>query len=483
MKMITILLSFILINVNVFSQLPDGSIAPNWTVTDIEGNSHTLYDYLDQGYSVVLDVSATWCSPCWGFHNAGTLDDIYAEHGPAGNEGVNTNTTDDVMVFFFEGDGTTSLNDLYGPSSNSQGDWVTGVEYPIINSTALNNPYEIGYFPTVYMICPDRIITEVGSNDGSSYYAEPYFYSKISTCPALSTTTNDANILEYDGPNGVYCGADFPSVLTLQNRGTEVLTSLNIFMIVDNDTITTHNWTGSLSMYETEEISLTDMQSLPNGDHSYVLSLSNPNGVQDDDNSNNSVNGTFSTNSTGAEVLLKLRTDGSPDETSWEIIDGTTVVASGGDYDQSNHLYSEYACIDNNKCYTLHVYDSGNNGLSIGTTLLKLNGTTIASFSASEFSGGEIVKEFCIGTTGIENLNIKNIINIFPNPAKDILNIDLSETKSDIKIHNLLGDVVFQGEYNNANVSININSLIDGIYIVSVETSEGLTSKKITIIK
>ncbi|MFN0212627.1 MAG: hypothetical protein ACKVT2_00095, partial [Saprospiraceae bacterium] len=43
------------------AQIPDGSIAPPWTATDLNGGSHKLYDMLDSGYTVFMDISATWC--------------------------------------------------------------------------------------------------------------------------------------------------------------------------------------------------------------------------------------------------------------------------------------------------------------------------------------------------------------------------------------------------------------------------------------
>ena len=59
-----------------FSQLPDGTVAPNFTTTDVNGNEHTLYEYLDNGYTVILDISATWCGPCWNYHTGGTFEEI-----------------------------------------------------------------------------------------------------------------------------------------------------------------------------------------------------------------------------------------------------------------------------------------------------------------------------------------------------------------------------------------------------------------------
>ena len=92
---------------STFAQLPDGSVAPNFDLTDLDGTSHNLYALLDQGYTVFLDFSAVWCPPCWSYHTGGTLEDLYENHGPAGYPGVSSNTTDDVMVFMIEGDENT----------------------------------------------------------------------------------------------------------------------------------------------------------------------------------------------------------------------------------------------------------------------------------------------------------------------------------------------------------------------------------------
>ncbi len=82
------------------AQLPDGAIAPDFTLTDINNVTHNLYNYLNQGKKVYIDVSATWCGPCWNYHNTHALDDLWAQHGPAGAPGVNANTTDDCIVLF-----------------------------------------------------------------------------------------------------------------------------------------------------------------------------------------------------------------------------------------------------------------------------------------------------------------------------------------------------------------------------------------------
>ncbi len=202
----TLLFATLFLVSNTKAQLPDGSVAPDFTFTDLNGVSHTLYDYLEDGYTVFLDFSAVWCPPCWGYHTSGALEDLYVNHGPAGAPNVSATTTDDVMVIFVEGD-DNDLVCLQGTGCNTQGDWVTGTPYPImctgndlngnpINTTNPTNGYAISGWPTVYMICPDKLTKVIGQDPN------PYAGANVCAPPAWSCT--GSSCIDLGSGNGTF---------------------------------------------------------------------------------------------------------------------------------------------------------------------------------------------------------------------------------------------------------------------------------------
>ncbi len=292
-------LTLTLTSVESKAQLAAGSIAPDFTFPDLNSNTQHLYALLDSGYTVFIDVSAAWCGPCWNYHTgvtAGTggvpaLEGLYSAHGPNGDNKV--------RVMYIEGEltnTTAQLNGVAGTCSacTTQGDWVTGTLYPIVDlstatpgASAFETAYAIHYFPTVYMVCPDRSITEVGQVNTAA------LWTAAGSCSA-ATASVDAEMMNSNSlnPSLASCDSVMPS-FRLGNIGLTNLTSASIALKVDGTTQRTINWTGNLATYANTTITGYRVGSTVAGSHTITAVVSNPNGGSDPTTSNNSTNASF----------------------------------------------------------------------------------------------------------------------------------------------------------------------------------------------
>lgn len=363
-----------------FCQLDGGGIAPDFTLTDIDGASHTLYDYLDQGKVVVLDFFATWCTPC--NNNASEVERVYEDYGPDGN-----NT---IMMFLLESSGRSD-SDLEALQSFITTHNVTCPSFHECENTDVPSDYEIGYFPTYYIVYSDRSYKQVSGSSTTIYQT---MVDAIAENPGLSSTTYDAKVLEFEDPIGSFCTDSIRPKVTLQNYGTETLNSVDIKSIIDGNVIKTYNWTGSLAQYEIDELELADITGIDIGNHTFTFTVEKPNGETDLDNSNDSKDTPFIIVDNGAVITLSLTTDDYPSETSWAILDGDEEFTSAGGYSTANTLHTEDICVYADSCYTFTIYDSYGDGNSNKPVEITLNGYVLGSIT--NFSSGSSKSiEFC----------------------------------------------------------------------------------------
>ncbi len=207
---------------NLSAQIPRGTTAPEWTATDIDGNTWEMYDILNSGKHVVLEFSTVWCGFCWDFHNTGTLEAINDIFGPKG--------TNQIRVFYIEADldtNTDCLFDLPSCNSSSQGDWVTNHDFPFIDLAESNAPsmafdYQVGYYPTIYAVSAkgNNGVYEIGQETNISNWESWFFESFEMELSAVVTdaicpgdgaiqvsVTNGAGSLSYQWSDGTW-GSD-----------------------------------------------------------------------------------------------------------------------------------------------------------------------------------------------------------------------------------------------------------------------------------
>ncbi len=100
---------------------------------------------------------------------------------------------------------------------------------------------------------------------------------------------NDALLVHIEN-KPVLCAEVFSNKVTIENAGTDTLTSLEIHVSIRENTVEVASfvdtWTGSLANLEREEITV-EGASLEDGDYEVVITLANPNGVADEKPLNN----------------------------------------------------------------------------------------------------------------------------------------------------------------------------------------------------
>lgn len=228
---ITYLLFFIFISFYGHSQLADGAAASDWTFQQINadcngfGQTWNLFTELNAGKHAVIDFSAIWCPPCWSYHNGGTLETLWDQHGPGGD-----NT---IRVFYIEADCATNsdcLCDLPGCNGNSQGNWMAGTEYPVFSPTGspctnVTSDYSIGYYPTLYAInAQHKTVWEVGQVGVAAW--ESWLYESF-TLDAEFEVSND-NCGDGSGAINIDVTGGKGNITYLWNTGATTQDLLNV---------------------------------------------------------------------------------------------------------------------------------------------------------------------------------------------------------------------------------------------------------------
>jgi hypothetical protein len=473
------------------AQIADGSPAPDFTATDQFGNSHTLSTILAAGKTVIIDVSATWCGPCWGYHNTHALRDIYNAYGPDGS--------DEVMVFYVEGDAATTTADLNGTGGNTQGDWVTGTPYPILDNAAIATAYEITYFPTIYRICPDGLVYEIGQLTAAQIKADIN-----AACGALTGVTNHVQV---EGSEIAMCSTNGDAVVTFDNYGTNAITSGTMILKENGAQVATTPFSGNVAQFAVGTVTFPAMAFNLASTYTVEMTLVNGsapfNGALTVDNMS-----LVSANLTGANITVKVYTDNYPSETAWEIRNSATnaLVASGGPYigaggtasggpDALQTKTHSVTLPAGTNCYKVIMTDVYGDGFGYGTNPAGQYGMEIVSGSNTIINlnlgnfGAVMTRDAAMktdGTSAIGELEAVNF-NVYPNPASDVLNVSFEAVNSDyvVTMLDLQGRVVATQNHTSLNgaqtLSIPVSEFAKGSYIVTISTNGVSTSQNVII--
>ncbi len=313
---------------------------------------------------------------------------------------------------------------------------------------------------------------------------------KSSTDPIIPLYSNDAEITEISNISASNCVGHFDPVIVLRNNGSDALTSANITYTINNGEAISYQWTGNLAFLESETITLDEAVFTVLDENTVNFEIENPNGQVDDYPSNNIKSiGISKGVEANATVLLILKLDDNPEETTWEFTNSLgEMIYEGGPYSTpGEQIFEEYEFVTTD-CYTFNIYDAAGNGLNGGTFAIGFGSTIIVQ--GSNF-GSKAEGQFRVLFTGVDEFAENSEMSVYPNPVGNMafVSIDLQDSEIvNLNVYNSLGEVVYtisnetltEGKHT---LEINTSQFVNGIYYINMNYGGKNYQEKIVVAK
>jgi hypothetical protein len=472
------------LTISANAQLTNGSVAPDFTVTDINGNSHTLSTYINAGKKVIIEFSGIMCGPSYKYKQTGALADFYYAYGPQGSN--------EVVVLFIE-DGPNSsyvlqgLNGIYNPPTF--GNWIQDTPFPIAISQSIPDTYNLNYVPYLVEVCSNGLLYNLGQQTASSlrYWAGSY-------CGTLTGVQNHVKIL--DTETG-FCSATGSFKTNIKNYGVNLVTSMVLKLKQNGSVVSTKTFTGTITQFSNQEIAFDPITL--NSTAQYTVEVATVNGVANRVAAFSTANATFhSAIQAGVNVEVKIHTYRNPDNMTWKIKNSAgTEVVSGGPYPAgapyANSVLTQTATLPNTPdCYTVELLDShgygwrnynayaDDNPVAAGLEIISNSTTVFSRLYVGNFGSSITYGDvFRVGTLGIEE-PIAEALNIYPNPTTGIIRIE-TLNNFNISIYDMMGKLVIHSNDMLPNSVIDMGHLQKGIYIAKVIEGDKSYLKKIAL--
>jgi len=305
----------------------------------------------------------------------------------------------------------------------------------------------------------------------------------LSNLPTLSACTDELTV---------------EPIFTLQNSGNETLTSADIMYSLNGNPVDTYAWTGSLATLETAQITFPEQTLTISTMDTFSVSVQNPNGVMDENISDNVYDLGFSFARIGSNTLnLELTLDFFGTHTSWELRNSAgDVLYNGGPYENGSFetIMAEMS-LPEDGCYDFEIFDSAGNGIccSLGEgsyTLSDGSGAVLAQ--GSQYGAGEstpITFDSSLSTS-VEETIFEEGFTLSPNPTSGnlMLNFGLEAVaNTTVSIHDMMGAQVMTIDLGTLASGphihhVKMNNLANGIYIVRLSADDdGFVSKKVVL--
>ena len=89
-----------------------------------------------------------------------------------------------------------------------------------------------------------------------------------------------------------------------------------------------------------------------------------------------------------------------------------------------------------------------------------------------------------VGTTSVDNMNISSLIDVFPNPVSDVLNIKLGDIEiAEFQLFDIMGKILYSSSVSSEHLFVDVSGFAPGMYFVRFFMKDGLVSPPFKVIK
>ena len=296
---------------------------------------------------------------------------------------------------------------------------------------------------------------------------------------ASAQFTHDARILEYTGLRYACNGGATP-VLKIQNVGSATMGTCVVETWKNGLMVNSFNWVLAVpaTVGSVRQPALPTVPDVSVGDvlEFRIISV---NEQPDEDAEGNVLTQALDEVPAFAEshvVMVEVRTDTAPQETTWVIRDAAgAVVASGGPYASASTVEVVWIDLEPSGCFDLRVTDGGGNGLAGGYVKLFSNGAEVAALS--EFAASD-ARGFVTGTvTAVAEGVADGALSVFPVPTTGMLFMRMPQgvaVSASVQVVDAMGRAVAMPVRSiGAQPGVDLEAFATGTYVVVVRDATG----------
>ncbi|NQU51220.1 MAG: peptide-N-glycosidase [Bacteroidetes bacterium] len=300
--------------------------------------------------------------------------------------------------------------------------------------------------------------------------------------------TNDVAIEEIIAPNNLdnynrYNPTGFNPRIKIQNLGKENLRTLEITYKTDGFEEKTFKWEGDLDFYQAAIITLPGIINAKKGLNTFSVVLSEPNGVEDEWDGDNSMESEFNDIPTiPSKIVVDFMTNNKPEDNSIYIVNSLndTIYAKTPEQLEPATKYSDtLELVEDN--YYLNLIDTAGDGLEFwfmaksGYGCLRLKDTegNLIHLFESDNGNGQFYGFRANNESKVDTVVTQLSVNIFPRMVKDYLTIYTTTNKtSTLKVRITMdGKYIETHEYTNikdSETGMDVRHLKKGRYVMEI---------------